>query len=54
MLATPIFMSETPGGIKRPPPMFGEHTAEILGEIGFSQSQVENFVEKKVVFAHGL
>jgi len=54
MLAPPIFMSETPGGIKRPPPMFGEHTAEILGEIGFSQSQVENFVEKKVVFAHGL
>lgn len=54
MLAPPIFMSETPGAIRRPPPMFGEHTAEILTEVGFSQSDIEGFAEKKVVFAHGL
>jgi crotonobetainyl-CoA:carnitine CoA-transferase CaiB-like acyl-CoA transferase len=54
MLAPPIFMSETPGSIRRPPPIFGEHTVEILGELGYSQAQAENFAERKVVFAHGL
>jgi crotonobetainyl-CoA:carnitine CoA-transferase CaiB-like acyl-CoA transferase len=53
-LAPPIFMSETPGGIRRPPPMFGEHTAEILAEVGFSQREIEMLAEKKVVHAHAL
>ena len=41
-LALPIFMSDTPGGIWRPPPMFGEHTVQILKEVGYSQIEVEN------------
>lgn len=53
-LAPPIFMSDTPGGIRRPPPMFGEHTAEILSEVGFSQREIEMLAEKKVVHAQTL
>jgi crotonobetainyl-CoA:carnitine CoA-transferase CaiB-like acyl-CoA transferase len=52
-LAPPIFMSETPGGIRRPPPMLGEHTVDILGEIGYSAREVEALIENKVVLAHG-
>ena len=53
-LAAPIFMSDTPARIRRAPPMLGEHTAEILQEVGYSQAEIERFAERKVVFAHGL
>lgn len=53
-LSAPIFMSDTPGTIRRPPPMFGEHTAEILAEIGFSPSEIGALADRKVVHAHGL
>ena len=53
-LAAPIFMSDTPGSIRRPPPMFGEHTAEVLSEIGYSKSEIETLAERKVVYVHGV
>ena len=35
---TPIKFTETPGGVSRTSPRLGEHTAEILAEIGRSPS----------------
>ena len=32
-LGTPIKLSETPGGVFRPAPLFGEHTEEVLAEL---------------------
>lgn len=32
-LGFPVKMSDTPLGIRRPPPLLGEHSAEILGEV---------------------
>ena len=32
-LGTPIKLSETPGGVFRPAPLFGEHTQEVLAEL---------------------
>lgn len=52
-LAPPIMMSDTPGGIRRPPPMFGEHTAEILAEVGFSASEIGRLADSRVVKIHG-
>ena len=37
---TPIGLSETPGAIRGRAPMLGEHSAEILGEIGYSEEEV--------------
>lgn len=48
-LGPPIYMSDTPGGIRRPPPMFGEHTAEILGELGYTEGEIEHLAANKVV-----
>jgi len=35
MLNFPVRASVTPAAIRRPAPLLGEHTAEILGEIGW-------------------
>ena len=49
----PIFMSETPGKITRPPPAYGEHTAEVLSEVGYSEIEIDNLAKKKVVHIAG-
>lgn len=52
-LAPPIVMSETPGEIRRHPPRFGEHTAEVLAEIGYSQAEIDRLASNKTVHVHG-
>lgn len=50
----PIFMTDTPARIRRPPPAYGEHTAEILHELGFAPAQIESLAETKVVHVPGV
>jgi crotonobetainyl-CoA:carnitine CoA-transferase CaiB-like acyl-CoA transferase len=38
-LGIPIKLSGTPGAIRRPAPLLGEHTAEILGELGLGPAE---------------
>lgn len=46
---TPIHLSETPGAIRGRAPMPGEHTAEVLAEIGYSEADYERFRKAGVV-----
>jgi crotonobetainyl-CoA:carnitine CoA-transferase CaiB-like acyl-CoA transferase len=43
--------SGTPAGIHRMPPQLGEHTREVLSEVGFSSAEIDGMVEKKAVAA---
>ena len=40
--AVPTLFSATPGGFHRPPPLLGEHNAEVLGAIGYSAGDIAN------------
>jgi crotonobetainyl-CoA:carnitine CoA-transferase CaiB-like acyl-CoA transferase len=41
--------SETPGKVMRPGPMLGEHTTEVLLEIGYTKEQIKDFIDRKLV-----
>jgi len=46
---TPIKLSDTPGGVRTPPPGFGEHTDTTLTALGFSTAQIARLRLDKVV-----
>ncbi len=48
-LGCPVHFSATPTQIRRHAPMLGEHTRELLVEYGYSQEQIDAFVEEGVV-----
>ena len=46
---TPIDLSETPGSYRRPAPRLGEHTDEILEELGYDAAEIAALRAEKVV-----
>jgi crotonobetainyl-CoA:carnitine CoA-transferase CaiB-like acyl-CoA transferase len=45
LLGLPIKLDRTPGDATSPAPALGEHTAEVLGEAGFSEDEVTALLE---------
>jgi crotonobetainyl-CoA:carnitine CoA-transferase CaiB-like acyl-CoA transferase len=47
----PISMSGAPGGsVRSAPPLFGQHTVEVLADLGWDQAAIDDLVARKVVF----
>lgn len=44
-----VKLSETPGVLQGPAPLLGQHTVEILEELGYSQAEIQILKERKVV-----
>lgn len=45
----PFSMSETPGQIKRPSPLLGQHGEEILSELGMSREEIQELKDKNII-----
>ena len=48
-LGVPMKLSDTPGAVDRPAPLVGEHTAEILTELGYSDVEQRSLRERGVI-----
>jgi crotonobetainyl-CoA:carnitine CoA-transferase CaiB-like acyl-CoA transferase len=48
-IGPPIKFSETPGGVRRPAPLFGQDTREVLRANGFSDSEIDQLVARGVI-----
>ncbi len=49
MLAFPVRASATPASIRRPAPLLGEHTAEVLAELGLAPPEIEGLAATGVI-----
>ena len=47
--ATPVKLHATPGEVRKRPPMLGEHTEEVLRELGYSDSEIAAFKQDGTV-----
>jgi formyl-CoA transferase/CoA:oxalate CoA-transferase len=49
VVGPPIKLSATPAAVRRPPPRLGEHTDQVLAEIGHSPEEIERLRASRVV-----
>ncbi len=48
-IGIPIKFSRTPGRIKLPSPRYGEHTLQILEELGFTEDDIQELRKQKII-----
>jgi crotonobetainyl-CoA:carnitine CoA-transferase CaiB-like acyl-CoA transferase len=48
-IASPLRFSKTPVTYRRPPPMLGQHTREVLTEMGLDQAAIDRLVESGAI-----
>ena len=43
-----VKLSKTPGKIKTPAPLYGEHSSKILKELGYSEDEIKNLINSNI------
>lgn len=49
LMKTPVELSVTPGEIRQRPPTLGEHTDQIMAELGYSDTEIASLHEKRII-----
>lgn len=49
-LANPVRLHSTPAAVRRPPPVLGQHSEEVLAEHGFDAEEIRSLFDAGVVF----
>lgn len=49
LLGLPVKLSDTPGAINKPPPLLGEHSRDVLRELGFSDAEISAHAQVGIV-----
>ena len=52
-LGLPVKFSQTPGQVRSGAPLFGEHSRQILGDLGFSENDIAALEKEGAVAATG-
>ena len=53
MAGLPVKLSVNPGSVRRHAPLLGEHSAEVLGELGLSEERIRALLEKGIIGTPG-
>lgn len=49
LMKTPVELSRTPGEIRQRPPTLGEHTDQIMQQLGYSAAEIKDLRDKRVI-----
>jgi crotonobetainyl-CoA:carnitine CoA-transferase CaiB-like acyl-CoA transferase len=49
LLGPPIKLSDTPGDVRMPPPLKGQHTEDVLIDLGYREAEIETLRERQVI-----
>ena len=49
VMGVPVKMGSTPGSVRTPPPVLGEHNSSILGEMGYDTAEIATLAQAKVI-----
>ena len=49
MAGLPLKFSDTPGDIHAPPPLLGQHSAEVLAGLGYDQDEIDKLIAENVI-----
>jgi crotonobetainyl-CoA:carnitine CoA-transferase CaiB-like acyl-CoA transferase len=49
LLGLPIKLSDTPGDVRLAPPLKGQHTEEVLSDLGYCEADIDTLRERQVI-----